>query len=61
MDKEFSKAVIRLGGNSLFTDKCITRRVKGVNPIPLDESQVTDIASQVAAVAACVWVWWEKQ
>ena len=55
MDKEFSKAVIRLVVTAFLLINALLT-AKGVNPIPLDESQVTDIASQVAAVAACVWV-----
>ena len=59
MDKEFSKAVIRLVVTAFLLINALLT-AKGVNPIPLDESQVTDIASQVAAVAACVWVWWKN-
>ena len=48
MDKEFSKAVIRLVVTAFLLINALLT-AKGVNPIPLDESQVTDIASQVAA------------
>ena len=59
MDKEFSKAVIRLVAAAFLLINALMT-AKGVNPIPLDESQITDIASQAAAVVACVWVWWKN-
>lgn len=59
MDKEFSKAVIRLVVTAFLLINALLT-AKGVNPIPLDESQITDIASELAAVAACVWVWWKN-
>ena len=59
MDKEFSKAVIRLVAAAFLLINALMT-AKGINPIPLEESQITDIASQAAAVAACVWVWWKN-
>jgi len=32
---------------------------KGINPIPFDESAVTEVLTQVAAGISCVWAWWK--
>lgn len=55
---ELSKAIIRL----LVTFVLVLNAgltTKGLNPIPFDESAVTDVLTQLFAAGAIVWAWWK--
>lgn len=56
---ELSKAIIRL----LVTFVLVLNAgltAKGLNPIPFDESAVTDILTQLFAAGSIVWSWWKN-
>lgn len=56
---ELSKAIIRL----LVTFVLVLNAgltAKGLNPIPFDESAVTDVLTQLFAAGSIVWSWWEN-
>lgn len=42
----------------LLINSCLT--AKGINPIPFDENLFTEIATHVAALLSCLWVWWKN-
>ena len=55
---ELSKAIIRL----LVTFILVLNAgltTKGLNPIPFDESAVTDVLTQLFAAGSIVWAWWK--
>ena len=55
---ELSKAIIRL----LVTFVLVLNAgltAKGLNPIPFDESAVTDVLTQLFAAGSIVWSWWK--
>ncbi|MGN0693724.1 MAG: phage holin [Lentihominibacter sp.] len=54
-----SKAIIRLIVTAILLINSILT-AKGINPIPFDESAFTEIATHVAALAACIWAWWKN-
>ena len=56
---ELSKAIIRL----LVTFVLVLNAgltAKGLNPIPFDESAVTDVLTQLFAAGSIVWSWWKN-
>lgn len=56
---ELSKAIIRL----LVTFVLVLNAgltAKGLNPIPFDESTVTDVLTQLFAAGSIVWSWWKN-
>ena len=56
---ELSKAIIRL----LVTFVLVLNAgltAKGINPIPFDESAVTDVLTQLFAAGSIVWSWWKN-
>lgn len=56
---ELSKAIIRL----LVTFILVLNAgltAKGLNPIPFDESAVTDVLTQLFAAGSIVWSWWKN-
>ena len=55
---ESYKAIIRL----LVTFVLVLNAgltAKGLNPIPFDESAVTDVLTQLFAAGSIVWSWWK--
>lgn len=56
---ELSKAVIRLIVTAVLVVNA-TLTAKGLNPIPFDESAVTDVLTQIFGAASIVWVWWKN-
>ena len=55
---ELYKAIIRL----LVTLVLVINAgltAKGLNPIPFDESAVTDVLTQLFAAGSIVWSWWK--
>ena len=55
---ELYKAIIRL----LVTFVLVLNAgltAKGLNPIPFDESAVTDVLTQLFAAGSIVWSWWK--
>lgn len=55
---ELSKSIIRL----LVTFVLVLNAgltAKGLNPIPFDESAVTDVLTQLFAAGSIVWSWWK--
>ena len=55
---ELYKAIIRL----LVTFVLVINAgltAKGLNPIPFDESAVTDVLTQLFAAGSIVWSWWK--
>lgn len=59
MNKEVSKSIIRLVVASFLLINAILT-AKGINPIPFDESTLTEIATQIAAGIGCIWIWWKN-
>ena len=56
---ELYKAIIRLLVTfALITNAGLT--AKGLNPIPFDESAVTDVLTQLFAAGSIVWSWWKN-
>mgnify|MGYP002520543213 CR=1 FL=1 len=56
---ELYKAIIRL----LVTFVLVLNAgltAKGLNPIPFDESAVTDVLTQLFAAGSIVWSWWKN-
>ena len=56
---ELYKAIIRL----LVTFVLVINAgltAKGLNPIPFDESAVTDVLTQLFAAGSIVWSWWKN-
>ena len=56
---ELYKAIIRL----LVTLVLVINAgltAKGLNPIPFDESAVTDVLTQLFAAGSIVWSWWKN-
>lgn len=56
---ELYKAIIRL----LVTFILVLNAgltAKGLNPIPFDESAVTDVLTQLFAAGSIVWSWWKN-
>lgn len=56
---ELSKSIIRL----LVTFVLVINAgltAKGLNPIPFDESAVTDVLTQLFAAGSIVWSWWKN-
>ena len=56
---ELYKAIIRL----LVTFVLVINAgltTKGLNPIPFDESAVTDVLTQLFAAGSIVWSWWKN-
>ena len=56
---ELSKAIIRL----LVTFVLVLNAgltAKGLNPIPFDESAVTDVLTQLFAAGSIIWSWWKN-
>ena len=56
MKKEVTRSIIRLIVTAFLLINAILT-AKGINPIPFDESAVTEMATQIAAIASCIWVW----
>lgn len=53
------KAVIRIA--ALFITAINALLVaKGINPLPFDESLVTEVACYIVAGLAAVWNWWKN-
>ena len=42
----------------LLINSCLT--AKGINAIPFDENLFTEIATYVASLLSCLWVWWKN-
>lgn len=42
----------------LFVNAILT--AKGINPIPLDESLVGEVVSDIALAISTVWAWWKN-
>ena len=56
---ELYKAIIRL----LVTFVLVLNAgltAKGLNPIPFDESAVTDVLTQLFAAGSIIWSWWKN-
>lgn len=56
---ELYKAIIRL----LVTFVLVINAgltAKGLNPIPFDESTVTEVLTQLFAAGSIVWSWWKN-
>ena len=42
----------------LFVNAILT--AKGINPIPLDESAVGEVVSDIALAISTLWAWWKN-
>ena len=42
----------------LFVNAILT--AKGINPIPLDESLVGEVVSDIALAISTLWAWWKN-
>ena len=59
MNKELSKAIIRLVVTAiLMINAALT--AKGINPIPFNESVVTEVLTYIASGLAALWAWWKN-
>lgn len=58
-NKELIMAIVRMailfitGINAVLT-------AKGINPVPLDESLIMEVASYVITGIAALWAWWKN-
>ena len=59
MKTEVTRSIVRLIVTAFLLINAILT-AKGINPIPFDESAVTEMATQIAAIASCIWVWWKN-
>ncbi len=59
MNRELSKAIINLVVMAVLTINA-GLTAKGINPIPFDESAVTEVLTYIASGAAAVWAWWKN-
>lgn len=56
---EKSKAIIRLLIQAiLLVNMCLT--LTGNNPIPFDESAVTDWLMTTVTAVSSIWIWWKN-
>ena len=59
MNRELVMAIVRMlilfitGINAVLT-------AKGINPIPVDESAITEVASYIITGIAALWAWWKN-
>lgn len=59
MKNETTKAIIRLIVAAILMINTILT-MKGINPIPFDETAFTELATQIASGLAMIWVWWKN-
>ena len=59
MNRELSKAIINLIVMAVLTINA-GLTAKGINPIPFDESAVTEVLTYIASAAAAIWAWWKN-
>lgn len=59
MRNETIKAFIRLLVAAILAFNTVLT-AKGLNPIPFDESAVSDAALQIATGLSVIWVWWKN-
>lgn len=59
MNKELSKAIINLVVMAALTINA-GLTAKGINPIPFDESAVTEWLTYIASGLSAIWAWWKN-
>lgn len=58
MNKEVRNLIIRTGVTVVLWANMVLAH-KGLSPLPIDESEATELISDALAAISTIWVWWK--